>query len=174
MLRNRFAVASWFDTRPLFTRLFPVPALQCNDALSPPHAADRLGAGASSQVVNDQMDDQSCKPAITHMRSKSLAGQYRFSLAGLLLFVTAICGFLAFHCEWIRQRNAIRRDPRVSRNYYLAVNPDAPLTLRLFGETGEYVIYVDQPKPGEVERVKMAFPEALVESEEILRARRER
>jgi len=92
-------------------------------------------------------------------------GALRFSLLSLLCVVTAICGFLGFHAEWIRQRNVIRQNPRVYRPHYLGAFAEAPLTLRLFAEQGEANLEMIDSAPGELNHIRRMFPESNVYSE---------
>ena len=88
---------------------------------------------------------------------------FRFSLRTLFVLVTVFCTWLGYQLNWIRQRHAeleYRQGTAEGAYFY---PPPAPLSLRLFGESGAEVVpvYEDEPE-SEFRRMKKLFPEAHV------------
>lgn len=96
----------------------------------------------------------------------------RFSLLGLLVAVTiaaALAGWIAYHLDWIRQREAVmaRDDLAIpSVNYVIPPSTLPPLPLGWFGatDTGIREFYLPEATSDEeLERVRRLFPEMQVE-----------
>jgi hypothetical protein len=103
---------------------------------------------------------------------------FQFSLATMLVIVTLLGGFLAYHVNWIRQRQGFRtvEHPRrspIGGNPFPDVFVPAPGLLWLFGEKGHYSVELEftsedghlqsgltAEEEKEKARVQRLFPEA--------------
>jgi hypothetical protein len=106
---------------------------------------------------------------------------FQFSVGTMLLLVTALAAFLAYHVTWIRQRHQFLGSPRSFSNGLTLKEldptlptPRAPGLLWLFGEEPQGAIYVNFGDPAsweagltneqaaELDRVDVLFPEAAI------------
>ena len=87
---------------------------------------------------------------------------FRFSLRAIFvtLALAAIpLGWVAYQLDWIRQRHAFLERAGVVQYPPVAVDRPLPWSLRLFGESQQFLIGVPQE---DLELVQQLFPEAIL------------
>jgi len=95
----------------------------------------------------------------------------QISLKGFFVLVTVFGVWLGVQVKWIQDRHVMIRDPRIRIS---GIGPDdgdpiAPLSIRVFGEPGYGIIWIETKHEGVTadeenalfERVRALFPEAV-------------
>lgn len=86
----------------------------------------------------------------------------QFGLRGLLLAIALLSvplGWVAYQLEWIRRRHAFLEQSDIVTYPPVAVDRPLPWSLRLFGESQQFLLDVPQ---AELDRARALFPEAIL------------
>src|SRR4051812_31586087 len=86
----------------------------------------------------------------------------RFSLRTMLVVLTAVCVWLAYSLDWIRQRHEALTSDGVKPFGGPFPDPNPPVGLWLLGESGVNTIVMHQRSSLSFDEVQRLFPEAMI------------
>jgi hypothetical protein len=69
---------------------------------------------------------------------------FQWSLRTLFVVVTALCVWLGYHLNWIRERHALLDEPNVTASF-LPMQHAPSFSLRLLGERGANSVFLEYP-----------------------------